>query len=150
MQAIKAGVLEIADLLVVNKSDLPDADRTAGHLKAMLHYGGHEERRRLLQVSSVNRDGMATLVEAINARFDEPFGGQPTVTPRANNPRLTLADDVADLAAALVRDGDDPRIDIIVSALSQGTISRCDGAVAALRVLAERDVLPGFNVAVMT
>ena len=147
MQAIKAGVLEIADLLVVNKSDLPDADRTAGHLKAMLHYGGHEERRRVLQVSSVNRDGLPMLVDAIDVRFAAPLGRQPTVAPRANNPRLTLADDVADLAAALVRDGDDPRIDIIVRELSQGAISRCDGAVAAIRVLAERDVLPGLNIA---
>ncbi len=36
IQAIKAGILEIADILVVNKCDLPGADRTARALKAML------------------------------------------------------------------------------------------------------------------
>jgi len=36
VQALKAGLLEIADALVVNKGDRPDADRTAGDLAAML------------------------------------------------------------------------------------------------------------------
>lgn len=36
IQAIKAGILEIADILVVNKADLPGADLTARALKAML------------------------------------------------------------------------------------------------------------------
>ena len=36
IQAIKAGILEIADILVVNKCDLPGADRTARALKMML------------------------------------------------------------------------------------------------------------------
>ena len=34
VQAIKAGILEIADILVVNKSDLPLAKRTVGQLQA--------------------------------------------------------------------------------------------------------------------
>ena len=37
VQAIKAGILEIADLLVVTKSDLPGADSTVRDLKDMLH-----------------------------------------------------------------------------------------------------------------
>ena len=36
MQAIKAGLLEIADAFVVSKADLPDAQRTAADLHAML------------------------------------------------------------------------------------------------------------------
>lgn len=36
IQASKAGILEIADILVVNKSDLPGAERTARALKTML------------------------------------------------------------------------------------------------------------------
>jgi LAO/AO transport system kinase len=39
IQAIKAGILEIADLLVINKADLPGADTTERALKANLdHY----------------------------------------------------------------------------------------------------------------
>jgi len=36
VQAIKAGILEIADAFVVNKADLPDAARTERELRAML------------------------------------------------------------------------------------------------------------------
>ncbi len=40
IQAIKAGILEIADLLVVNKSDKPGAQNTARALQAMLDMAG--------------------------------------------------------------------------------------------------------------
>lgn len=40
IQAIKAGILEIADLLVVNKADRPDADRTVQALEMMLELEG--------------------------------------------------------------------------------------------------------------
>jgi LAO/AO transport system kinase len=36
VQAIKAGLLEVADLVVVNKGDRPGAQRTAAQLRAML------------------------------------------------------------------------------------------------------------------
>ena len=39
IQAIKAGLLEVADLHVVNKADRPDADKTVAELLAMLTLG---------------------------------------------------------------------------------------------------------------
>lgn len=135
MQALKAGVLEIADLLVVNKSDLPDADRTTAHLQAMLHHRGHDERRRALQVSALNRDGLAALADAIEVRFSEPFEGPPNAANRRENPRLNLADDVAELAAAFVRDSLDARIEEIIREVARGAISRREGVTAAIRVL---------------
>lgn len=142
MQAIKAGVLEVSDLLVVNKSDLPDADRTAAHLKAMLHHRGHEERRSVLQVSSLNREGLPRLVDAIDARYAAPTARLSTWATKGHNPRQELADDVADLAAAFVRDSVDPRIDVIIGEMARGVISRHDGVMAMTRMVAERDFLP--------
>ena len=40
VQMLKAGILEIADLFVVNKADLPGADRTVQELREMLQYRG--------------------------------------------------------------------------------------------------------------
>jgi LAO/AO transport system kinase len=40
VQMLKAGILEIADLLVVNKADLEGADRTVQELREMLQLGG--------------------------------------------------------------------------------------------------------------
>lgn len=41
VQSIKAGMLEIADLFVVNKADREGADRTVRQLKTMLHLAAH-------------------------------------------------------------------------------------------------------------
>ena len=138
MQAIKAGVLEIADLLVVNKADLPDADRTTNHLKAMLHYGEHEERRVVLKVSTVKRDGLPALVLAIEAKFAEVPNSARTVATAKADPRQMLARDVADLAAAWLRDDADPRIGKLAEGVARGALSRRDGVMAAIRILGER------------
>jgi LAO/AO transport system kinase len=47
VQAIKAGILEIADVLAVNKADLPGADNTVRALKAMLELGHPSAREHL-------------------------------------------------------------------------------------------------------
>jgi LAO/AO transport system kinase len=46
VQTIKAGLLEIADLFVVNMADRPGSAQTVADLRAMLTFGGAEERRR--------------------------------------------------------------------------------------------------------
>jgi len=46
IQAIKAGILEIADILVVNKADLPGADNTERHLRVMLELAYPERLER--------------------------------------------------------------------------------------------------------
>lgn len=142
MQAIKAGVLEIADLLVVNKSDLPDAERTTTHLKAMLMHRGHDERRQALKVSTLTGDGLTALADAIDARFVENLEVEPPVAGKIAHPRLKLAEDVAELAAALVRESADPRIETIIAEVSAGTITLRDGVMAAIRALAEQERAP--------
>ena len=44
VQAIKAGLLEVADLVVVNKGDRPGAHRAAAQLRAMLTVGRQNDR----------------------------------------------------------------------------------------------------------
>ncbi len=44
VQAIKAGLLEVADIVVVNKADRPGADRAASHLRSMLTVGAQHDR----------------------------------------------------------------------------------------------------------
>lgn len=45
VQAIKAGILEIADILVVNKADRPEAGHTVRALRAMLDLGSSQPTR---------------------------------------------------------------------------------------------------------
>lgn len=49
IQSFKAGILEIADILVVNKADRPSAARTVKSLEMMLHMGdGHTMRHQTM------------------------------------------------------------------------------------------------------
>ncbi len=56
IQTIKAGILEIADILVVNKADRPGSDRTVKALKVMLQMGIELDRTihhgQMMQVES--------------------------------------------------------------------------------------------------
>jgi LAO/AO transport system kinase len=71
VQAIKAGLLEVADLVVVNKGDRPGADRAARQLRAMLAPAGLRPRRPpppVLVTSALERTGVAELADAVDAR----------------------------------------------------------------------------------
>lgn len=46
VQSIKAGILEIADILVVNKADHPNSQRTVKTLEMMLHFGSTRQMVR--------------------------------------------------------------------------------------------------------
>ncbi len=52
IQSIKAGILEIADILVVNKADRPGANRTVRSLQMMLHLGPVGGTRQSGRISS--------------------------------------------------------------------------------------------------
>ena len=65
IQAIKAGILEVADVLVVNKADLPLADQTARHLESMLHLRADERVPPVLRVSAAKHQGIGELVDAV-------------------------------------------------------------------------------------
>jgi LAO/AO transport system kinase len=70
VQAIKAGLLEVADLIAVNKGDRPGADRAARQLRAMLSTaGGRIERRppQVLVTTATTGDGVPVLADAIDA-----------------------------------------------------------------------------------
>lgn len=68
VQALKAGVLELADLLVVSKGDLAAAERTESELRDMLALRAHAPgwQPRVLRVGALAGDGLAPLVVAID------------------------------------------------------------------------------------
>jgi LAO/AO transport system kinase len=72
IQAIKAGILEIADVLVVNKADREGADRAVRDLVGMLELRGHAapmvEIVRTVAVSGQGIDELASAVERFRAR----------------------------------------------------------------------------------
>ena len=69
IQAIKAGILEIADVLVVNKADKPGADETARDLTQMLSLGKGRTSWKppIIRTSAQDGTGIDTLTQAIDA-----------------------------------------------------------------------------------
>jgi LAO/AO transport system kinase len=71
VQAIKAGILEIADAFVVNKADLPEAARTERELRAMLALrtgAAADVQPPVLKTVATNGEGVAALAEWLIAR----------------------------------------------------------------------------------
>ena len=67
IQAIKAGVLEIADVLVVNKADRPGADETARDLAQMLSLAKDRPwKTPIVRTSAQSGDGLPQLLDVID------------------------------------------------------------------------------------
>lgn len=74
VQAIKAGLLEVADVIAVNKGDRPGADRAARQLRAMLSTAGGRAARKpppVLVVSALEGSGISELADAADAHRSE-------------------------------------------------------------------------------
>lgn len=67
IQALKAGVLEIGDIFVVNKADRPDADKTAREIEIMLNMGGGKDgwHAPVLMTVALTDEGIAQLVDSM-------------------------------------------------------------------------------------
>lgn len=78
IQAIKAGILEIADIFVVSKADKPGADQTVAELAMLLsldpHRRGHDKstpywRIPVLKTSAIKDQGITQLVDALEQHY---------------------------------------------------------------------------------
>lgn len=77
IQAFKAGIMEIGDIFVLNKADLPEADKMERQLKAMLDLGCKDKDiPPVVKTVAIKGEGTEALMEEI-ARFistrDEEF-----------------------------------------------------------------------------
>lgn len=73
VQAIKAGIMEIADVFAINKADRPGAAETARDIQSMLGLGPTRSIP-VIQTIAIDRTGVADLLEAIEAvpRHEQP------------------------------------------------------------------------------
>jgi LAO/AO transport system kinase len=128
VQAIKAGILEIADVLVVNKSDLPLADRTRRQLKAMLQLRASRGDVAVLSTTATSGAGVAELAAAIDAVSARK--GRPP-------PGTRLKRIIADAAAREMRARalESPRLAELAAAVERGEL---DIAGAAAQLIGER------------
>jgi LAO/AO transport system kinase len=103
VQAIKAGLLEVADVIAVNKGDRPGADRAARQLRAMLSTaGGRLERKPppILVTSATTGDGVPALADAVEAHRATARSPGLAQDRAAAQVRRALADDAVRRAEA--------------------------------------------------
>ena len=116
VQAIKAGLLEVADVIAVNKGDRPGADRAARQLRAMLSTaGGRIERKPppVLVTTATSGDGVPALADAVEAHRSaarEPLAARERA---GHQVRRALADLAAERAQA------DARWDEVIGAVAR-------------------------------
>jgi LAO/AO transport system kinase len=132
VQAMKAGILEVADVLVVNKADLPGADNTVQQLEGMLALRADSERNvPVIPTTATGGDGIDAL-----ARVVDEICTQSTPADRASGIHAHVADLIADAAAKEMREmigaaGED-RLHELTSRLLRGEIDLTQAARIAL------------------
>jgi LAO/AO transport system kinase len=72
VQTMKAGLMEIANIFVVNKSDRPEADKFTKHLKTMLAPAFNKATEvKIIKTVANKKEGIEKLIDAITASLAE-------------------------------------------------------------------------------
>jgi len=109
IQAEKAGILELADVIAVNKSDLPNASSAAQHIRSSLNLAS-DDNREVVLVSAKEGNGIQELVEIIERCEPQNARGKMMMRERL----------ISEWDSILVSH---PEIDNIVSELCDGSIT---------------------------
>lgn len=122
VQAIKAGILEIADVLVVNKADSPLADKTARQLKAMLQL--REKSAQAVQIVSTvatEGTGIGELLDAIQTCSAMKYAKGRAQRLEERTRRL-LAQEAAETIKRQVLGDQTPATAALLTALASGDL----------------------------
>ncbi len=133
VQAIKAGILEIADVLVVNKADLLSASRTVDQLRAMLMLRSEQRDVPVIETVATSGAGVEALAAAVDAR-----AGRSVTEKRANRIRRVRRL-IAQAAGRIIQDRilalDAPQSDALLRAALEGHCGIAEAADRFLRLL---------------
>jgi LAO/AO transport system kinase len=123
IQAMKSGLLEIADIIVVNKSDRPGAEQTMQQLIGALSIRATQtEKIPVLKTSALNGDGIAALVEAFDT-LGKRIVAKGAIDRRRRRARYLIARAASDIVAARIKAGGRDGLDPLVDAVLSGTMT---------------------------
>ncbi len=138
VQAIKAGILEIADILVVNKSDLPLANRTVRQLNAMLALRAKSDWKvPVLSTNALDGSGLPELADAIEHKAAKRTA-KGARDASGNRTRRLLAQSVAKQMEQQILADLTPETDAIIAALHLADIDLPEAAARILKYYTER------------
>lgn len=139
IQALKAGVMEIPDLIVVNKADHPMTDTMIREIRGVLSLGPSASWRvPIIRTEAANGEGVAEVAEKIAEHRDHIESEGTLEQRRARN----LRNEVLELASARMRRRLEAAVsdDADVAALLERVVRReLDPASAATELLERQD-----------
>jgi LAO/AO transport system kinase len=121
IQAMKSGLLEIADILVVNKGDRPDAEQTVQQLHGAVSLRAHNRPLPVLKTTATTGAGLDALMTAIDERAKVAHR-EPVAVRRRRRARVVIARAAGDLITERVRSGRDSKLADLADALLAGHI----------------------------
>lgn len=133
VQAIKAGILEIADIVVVSKCDLPLADKTELDLRFMLSVRNDPSRPpRIVRVSATSGTGVPELANEIEllARAAE----SRRQTGSRERMRRLIAQEAGNIVRLRLGATDSAALDALCEAVARGELSHEEAALDAIRL----------------
>ena len=137
VQAIKAGILEIADILVVSKCDLPLADKTELDLRFMVSVRKNPAQGpQVLRVTATTGEGIAELAGAIDAFLGS--GKNRRTQGAAERMRRLVAHEAANAVRQRLGEMKSDALDRLVAALARGDLGHEDAVEQAIRLAIEK------------
>ena len=136
IQAVKAGILEIAHILVVNKADMPLADQAVSQLKDALMLSHHEGWQvPVLRSIATTGEGVDALIENIAAHYAQLPGELRDHAGRARMRTLIAATAGDQVRRALEGSGNE-KIDALSEAVLGGELGFDEAARRAAKLVA--------------
>jgi GTPase len=128
IQAMKSGLLEIADILVVNKSDREGAERALQQLKGALSIRPSAAGNVTVhKTSALSGDGVGELLEDIEDRGEKILAADPRQR-RRRRARYLIARAAADMVEARIKSGGASLIDKLAEKVLTGSMSPAEAA----------------------
>lgn len=128
IQAMKSGLLEIADILVVNKADREGAESTLQQLKGALSIrSGRQSQVPVLKTSALTGEGIPELIAAIEKESLKVRSLEP-LERRRRRARYLIARAAADLVAARIKAGGTTLIGSLADEVLAGKSSPSEAA----------------------
>jgi LAO/AO transport system kinase len=133
VQAIKAGILEIADILVVGKCDLPLADKTELDLRFMLSVRNDPSRQPpIVRVSATSGTGIPELANAIESLARAAESRRQTGS--CERLRRLIAQEAGNIVRLRLGATDSAALDALCEAVTRGELSHEEAVQAAIRL----------------
>lgn len=98
VQVIKAGLMEIGDVYVINKADVPEADLMYNYVKSLV------KDKPVIKVSALYRKNLKELIETIRALLETKSSKGEVAKKRAERRRYLVEETLLELTHQLIKE----------------------------------------------